>query len=298
MFLLDNVAALRRDVILSLQTLQLRGSLTGRESLRDGGTGRLRSQATSIRGPVAVMGATAETSALDDSCILVELDDSPAQTARQVAARQRDRQGQGLSAVERQQRVTAWQALWAALAPMPVRMPFADRIVFPMVKPEHRRDHERFLSLIEASALLHQHQRQRLDGFIIATEADFTLACRAATGVLGETEDAELAAHRPLLEAFRAAPEQTLSLTELHARLPQRSRVTLWRDLGDLVRLDVLMLAREGRGRRGRRYRLAELAIVPAGTIRLASPGENDASHCISSFHCVSPGMKRESRVG
>ena len=39
--------------------------------------------------------------------------------------------------------------------------PYADRLTFPDHKTRYRRDHEHYLTLIDAICLLHQHQRQR-----------------------------------------------------------------------------------------------------------------------------------------
>ena len=46
------------------------------------------------------------------------------------------------------------------LEPLPVVIPFADKLSFPTGWMRTRRDHARFLNLIEVSAFLHQHQRE------------------------------------------------------------------------------------------------------------------------------------------
>src|SRR5208283_5971598 len=63
----------------------------------------------------------------------------------------------------------------------PVLITFADRIQFPSSSVKHRRGMERFLNLIEASALLHQHQRLRHknasgEEFVLAAIADYKTA--------------------------------------------------------------------------------------------------------------------------
>ena len=51
-----------------------------------------------------------------------------------------------------------------------------------------RRDHARFLNLIEVSAFLHQHQRERREaGAIVAAVADYAVAYALAGEVLAET---------------------------------------------------------------------------------------------------------------
>jgi hypothetical protein len=75
--------------------------------------------------------------------------------------------------------------------------PFADSLTFLDAKTRTRRDHMKYLTLIRAIALLHQHQRriktvssngQHLR-YIEVTESDITLANRLAHEVLGRTLD-------------------------------------------------------------------------------------------------------------
>ena len=73
------------------------------------------------------------------------------------------------------------------LEPLPVVIPFADRLTFPSAWMRTRRDHARFLNLIEVSAFLHQHQRERRDGAIVASLADYAVAYALAGEVLSET---------------------------------------------------------------------------------------------------------------
>ena len=59
---------------------------------------------------------------------------------------------------------------------------------FPERPVRVRRDFPRFLALIEASALLHQHQRRRSkDGRIVATLADYEIAWILAKDMLADT---------------------------------------------------------------------------------------------------------------
>jgi hypothetical protein len=75
--------------------------------------------------------------------------------------------------------------------------PFAPSLTFPTGRTRNRRDHEKYLTLIEAIALLHQHQRERgrhiVNGrtveFIEVTLDDIALANRLAPEVLGRSLD-------------------------------------------------------------------------------------------------------------
>jgi hypothetical protein len=75
--------------------------------------------------------------------------------------------------------------------------PFAPALTFPTGRTRNRRDHEKYLTLIDAIALLHQHQRQRgqhlVNGrtveFVEVTLDDIALANELAPEVLGRSLD-------------------------------------------------------------------------------------------------------------
>ncbi|MFA5112147.1 MAG: hypothetical protein WC443_12115, partial [Desulfobaccales bacterium] len=77
------------------------------------------------------------------------------------------------------------------LKPLPVVIPFARHIQFPHQKLRARRDHQRFLNLIEVLAYLHQYQRPRktIHGqeVILAGIEDYTIALSLAKDLLAET---------------------------------------------------------------------------------------------------------------
>lgn len=71
-----------------------------------------------------------------------------------------------------------WAVADSVLEPLPVEIPFGDRIgaCFPNEEPRTMRDHKRFRALIAASALFHQYQRPRSAvGAVIAEEDDFDI---------------------------------------------------------------------------------------------------------------------------
>ena len=73
------------------------------------------------------------------------------------------------------------------LEPLPVVIPFATQLSFPSSWMRTRRDHARFLNLIEVSAFLHQYQRVKKSGAIVATVEDYEVAYRLAKSVLTDT---------------------------------------------------------------------------------------------------------------
>ncbi len=90
--------------------------------------------------------------------------------------------------------------------------PFAPALTFPCVRTRNRRDHEKYLTLIDAVALLHQHQRPRgrheVAGrtleYVEATLGDIALANELAPEVLGRSLDELPPQTRALLGHIRS----------------------------------------------------------------------------------------------
>ena len=83
------------------------------------------------------------------------------------------------------------------LRPLAVVNPYADQLTFLDERTRTRRDHEKYLTLIDAIALLHQHQRPirsttvagAVVEYIEASLADIALANAIAHEVLGTSLD-------------------------------------------------------------------------------------------------------------
>ena len=131
-------------------------------------------------------------------CLVLTIDESRAQTAaiqqRQRASRTLD----GLLARTRASEVLAThRAAQALLRPLAVVNPYAEPLSFASDRVRLRRDHAKYLALIDAIALLHQYQRpvgtaeaqgKRVE-YIEVTLADIALANRLAHEVLGRSLD-------------------------------------------------------------------------------------------------------------
>ena len=133
-----------------------------------------------------------------------------------------------------------------------------------------RRDHARFLNLIEVSAFLHQHQRERTRaGAIVASLADYEVAYALAAEVLAETLSDLKKPLREALQSIRALSlkgERT-SVTRREIRealgVPD-STVRRW--LAELVELEYLEAEGGGAGKTTR-YRLTGRG--PSGDVAL-----------------------------
>ena len=83
------------------------------------------------------------------------------------------------------------------MRPLDVVNPFADELTFTAERTRTRRDHEKYLTLIDAIALLHQYQRpterdpatSESGEFIRVTLDDIALANRLAPELLGRSLD-------------------------------------------------------------------------------------------------------------
>ncbi|MFA7542380.1 MAG: hypothetical protein WCZ02_09885, partial [Lysobacterales bacterium] len=108
--------------------------------------------------------------------------------------------------------MTAHRAAQALLRPLAVVNPYAKELTFASDRVRLRRDHVKYLTLIEAIALLHQQQRPvrslDVDGgrveYIEVTPADIALANRLAHAVLGRSLDALPPQTRRVLAALEA----------------------------------------------------------------------------------------------
>ena len=265
----------------SIRVLQSRKKLIAAAPVKDPATGNLRTKVFTVEARAAFIEATTATSVNHENatrCFELAMDESVEQT-RRIHERQRLAKTEaGLRL--RQQAEAICRLHWNAqrlLEPAPVVIPFANRLTFPATWMRTRRDHARFLNLIEVSAFLHQHQRERKDGAIVASVADYAAAYALAAEVLAETlADAK----RPLRDAYERirglATEGTVSRREIREAL-QLPDSTVRRWVSELVELEYL--EPEGKTSQGKaaRYRVAERAPQGDVVLGLLAPAELEA---------------------
>ena len=149
----------------ALKLLQSEGELSIASTGKDTASGRLVTHTYRVAGPVAIM-LTTTTIDVDpellNRCIVLAVDEGQAQTAA-IHTRQREAQTlQGILAAKgREQVAKVHQDAQRLLEPLAVVNPFAHELSFPDRAARARRDHAKYLALISAIALLHQHQRAR-----------------------------------------------------------------------------------------------------------------------------------------
>ncbi len=182
----------------ALKLLQSEHELTIASTGKDPATGRLTTQEYHVEGPVALILTTTAVDLdeeLQNRCFVLTVDESPEQTAKIHAQQRARRTLAGLAA--QTQRTAVLRVLRNAqrlMRPLLVVHPWASGRSFPKGRARSRRDHEKYLTLIDAIALLHQHQRpvKKLpDGteYIEATVEDVALADELAREALGRSLD-------------------------------------------------------------------------------------------------------------
>jgi hypothetical protein len=190
-----------RQAAYALKLLQSQGELTIASTGKDPTTGKLVTSEYHVQGPVMLC---LTTTAIDideellNRCLVLTINETAEQTA---AIQQRQRQARTLQGLQTNVRsaqvLAAHRAAQTLLRPLAVVNPFAESLTFASDRVRLRRDHVKYLALMDAIALLHQHQRPvqtiEVDGaaveYIEVTQADITLANRLAHAVLGRSLD-------------------------------------------------------------------------------------------------------------
>jgi DNA primase len=200
----------------ALKLLQSEGELTIASTGKDPQTGRMVTQEYHVEGPVMIFLTTTAINMdeeLQNRCLTLAVDESPAQTDRIHRLQRERRTLAGLIArEERKDVLTKLKNAQRLLQPIAVLNPYAMALTFPSGQTRNRRDHEKYLTLIEAIALMHQHQRARgqqvvrgrVIEYIAVTLDDIALANQLAPEVLSRSLDELPPQTRRLLEHIRA----------------------------------------------------------------------------------------------
>ncbi len=199
----------------ALKLLQSEGELTIASTGKDPVTGELKTQDYHVKGPVMIM---LTTTAIDvdeellNRCIVLTVDEGRAQTQAIHAIQRNKRTLQGLLAKTDKQSILALhQNAQRLLKPLAVVNPYAKHLSFIDDRTRTRRDHDKYLTLIDSIALLHQHQRtikhiqhhDQVIRYVEVTLDDIEIANRLAHEVLGRTLDELPPQTRKLLQLLR-----------------------------------------------------------------------------------------------
>ena len=189
----------------ALKLLQSEGELSIASTGKDPVTGVLTTKEYRVEGPVMIFSTTTNIDIdeeLQNRCIILTVDESREQTR---AIHQIQREQRTLKGLKHSQgKIDLLKVHCNAqrlLRPLPVVNPYAHQLTFLDDKTRMRRDHVKYLTLIDAIALLHQYQRPlktfKKGGngngdptlYVSATLADIEMANRLASQVLGRSLD-------------------------------------------------------------------------------------------------------------
>jgi DNA primase len=232
----------------SIRTLQSRQKLTQAVPIKDPNSGKIKTMTFEVEGPIAYLETTTNPNLNHENatrCFEIFLDESIEQTRR---IHQAQREAKTVKGILRKAKAEAIKNLHhnaqRLLKTVPVHNPYVLLLDFPADSLRTRRDHERFLSLIEAVTFLHQYQRptKQIDAgngeqiaCIESTVDDYAIAYRVACEILGFSLD-DLKKHaRDLLDQIqemvkRESRETGQIETEITFTRRQIREFTSWPD--------------------------------------------------------------------
>jgi DNA primase len=255
----------------ALKLLQSEGVLSIASTGKDPETGKLVTQEYRVEGPVMIFSTSTaidHDEELLNRCLTLGVNESREQTRAILSLQRQKRTLDGLFAKQAKARLLKQhQNAQRLLRPLAVRNPYADALTFPDERTRLRRDHEKYLTLIDTIALLHQHQRvlrtvqhegQSIE-YIEVTLADIETANRLAHEALGRSLDELSPQTRRLLELVTAMVDshcRTQQITRADHRFSRRDvrEATRWSDfqvkmhMKKLEELEYVLVHRGGRG--------------------------------------------------
>lgn len=251
----------------ALKLLQSDGELTIASTGKDAETGNLITQEYRVEGPVSIM-LTTTAIEIDEEllnrCLILTVDEGREQTEAIHRLQRQKRTLEGLKLKHQKQRILeVHRNAQRLLKPLAVVNPYADQLTFLSDKTRTRRDHEKYLTLIDTIALLHQHQREVKtvrDGeeelaYIEVRPSDIEHANALMHEVLGRSLDELPPVTRRVLEAIveavkaRPVPRESVRFSRREVReWTGQSDTQARAHLERLVELEYLLTHRGKRG--------------------------------------------------
>jgi len=255
----------------ALKLLQSEGEVTIASTGKNETTGDMETKEYRVEGPVMLF---MTTTAIDideelmNRCLVLSVNESREQTQAIHAAQRQRRTLQGLQNKLKTEQITKLHRdAQHLLKPFAVINPYADQLTFIDDKTRTRRDHEKYLTLIDSIALLHQYQRpiktvnhnDDIIEYIEVTLSDIETANRLANEVLGKTLDELPPQTRKLLKSIqqmvqRDCKEQDIKQKHYYFSRKDIRAFTQWSDgqlkihCKRLEEMEYLLVRQGGRG--------------------------------------------------
>jgi len=185
----------------ALKLLQSEGEVSIASTGKNETTGDLETKIYKAEGPIMLMMTTTAIDVdeeLMNRCLVLSVNETCEQTKAIHAMQRKKRTLEGLTQDMRKQSIIdKHHHAQNLLKPLAVINPYAEHLTFLSDKTRTRRDHEKYLTLIDSIALLHQYQRenkQKLEGesvtdYVEVTLEDIDIANQLAHDVLGRSLD-------------------------------------------------------------------------------------------------------------
>jgi len=259
----------------ALKLLQSDGGLTIASTGKDPVTGNLITQEYRVEGPVMIA-LTTTAIEIDEEllnrCVVLTVNESREQT-RAIHALQRKRQTLDglLMDAQRQDLIALHRNAQRLLRPLAVVNPFAEQLTFLDLQTRTRRDHMKYLTLIQSIALLRQYQRPiktvqhaghgrpsaasagcagvangKALEYVEVTLDDIALANKLAHEVLGRTLDELPPQTRKLLQLIdemvvERCTQQVMKVSDFRFSRRELREYTSWSETQLRIHLDRLM---------------------------------------------------------
>ncbi len=213
-----------------LKLLQSEGKISRATTTKDPQTGQPQTTLFEVEGPVQMFLTTTSDSIdeeLRNRCLVLAIDEEAAQTAAIHQAQRLAQTPVGFQkAQERRQVRLLHHNAQRLLQPVLVLNPLAGQLQFPTHQTRLRRDHAKYLTLINTIALLHQHQRERRfidvgDGsepvtYIAVEEADIAAADRIMGALFHRGLDSLPPLPRRLFDGLCALVRERCAVDDVH----------------------------------------------------------------------------------
>ena len=255
----------------ALKLLQSEGQLTIASTSKDPDTGKLVTQEYKVEGPVMIFLTTTAIEVdeeLMNRCLVLTVNEDREQTQAIHQLQRKKRTLDGLiQKSERETLSTIHQNAQRLLKPLAVVNPYAEHLTFLNDQTRTRRDHEKYLTLIDTIALLHQYQREiksiNHNGkplqYVEVTIDDIAAANKLAHEVLGRTLDELPPQTRKLLTlidkmVIEQCKKENKERNHYHFSRRELREFVRWGNsqlgvhLDRLIKMEYLLLHRSGRG--------------------------------------------------
>jgi len=256
----------------ALKLLQSEGEITIASTGKNAVTGNMETQTYHVEGPVMLF---LTTTAIDideelmNRCLVLSVNESGLQTEAIQTLQRASQTLDGLHQSEQRNKIIeVHRNAQRLLKPLKVVNPYAEHLTFRSDKTRTRRDHVKYLTLIQSIALLHQYQRPIKS----ITHKDKVIEYVEVT--LDDIETANHLSHETLGKSLDELPPQTrklLSLINYYVKVQCQAQgidtsdfrfsrrhireVTGWSDgqlkihCGRLEDMEYLLIERGGRGK-------------------------------------------------